>query len=727
MNGDFKVIISISHHQISFEFWRKGAGDMLQPIKTQANPSGGWPVPLSVFIKTNGSIIIGKDATIAANQGTPNAFTNIFERMSNPNEYYDYGQKKPLSYLLLDTAEVVFRDFFERMLFSSKGRLEQNRSTMPIIFVCEDDIHPNEKAHLRDLFLNSGYGCVAVEDLKTQIDHYTKREKVNLFSQSNVLVVRSYEDDLLINLFDMRGQRKPCSSKLSGGGIDPRLERVVQKIWEKIYYKAGGGLRLENERKFIEEAAKSFLLSSEPGGFSSLVLSDGRQYTYNIFKSDIVNIPGGSMQWINEIRYFLSANQASPEDTLLVLYGDTSKNSSVVDSLIGLGFSKIEYADDAWRFNVLRAIIDEPIPVQTPREPVSGFDNSNLNPHQPSYGQDGNILGAQVSSLPNPQQGATQSLNNGGLSFGTGTSGFNEKINLADIASPSNQQKPSINVQPNGGMQPQTKPSLQREWRQVTAKVNGMIRSAFYDKALAELEPFLKLCEQQGVTDLIPLVGEKIAAVKKELGKRPNNTEEIAKLKRDWRPLKASSNGKIRIGKAQEAKAEFEAFLKRCEKVDAKDLIAEVKVELDKIPTTPPPPPLPLAGDLSREWRNLKATSNGKVRSGKAQDAIKEFEAFLKKCEQTGAKDLITLVKAEIAKAKGGGSTTPPPPPVTSPTNGGSLVREWKQTKAAASGKIRAQKNAEAKKILQDFLAKCTAANSKDIIAEVKAELAKVK
>ena len=98
MNGDFKVIISISHHQISFEFWRKGAGDMLQPIKTQANPSGGWPVPLSVFIKTNGSIIIGKDATIAANQGTPNAFTNIFERMSNPNEYYDYGQKKPLSY-----------------------------------------------------------------------------------------------------------------------------------------------------------------------------------------------------------------------------------------------------------------------------------------------------------------------------------------------------------------------------------------------------------------------------------------------------------------------------------------------------------------------------------------------------------------------------------------------------------------------------------------------------
>ena len=88
---------------------------------------------------------------------------------------------------------------------------------------------------------------------------------------------------------------------------------------------------------------------------------------------------------------------------------------------------------------------------------------------------------------------------------------------------------------------------------------------------------------------------------------------------------------------------------------------------------------------------------------------------------------MIPLVKAEIAKAKGGGSTTPPPPPVTSPTNGGSLVREWKQIKAAASGKIRAQKNAEAKKILQDFLAKCTAANGKDIIAEVKAELAKVK
>jgi biotin-(acetyl-CoA carboxylase) ligase len=497
--------------------------------------------------------------------------------------------------------------------------------------------------------------------------------------------------------------RDPKVLKLSGLGVDPRQAMIEDKIWNDLASQ-NPYLDRESNCNLIAQAATNFLNSGEFLYQGTLLTVDGWEHVYNLDRNIINHFQYAPTQaLVSSIRNFLSSNQVSVEDTLLILRGDAAQNDYFAEALGA--FPRSIRNDVYLRSKVMKAIIDLPVPDGVVIEPVP-------------------VRHTQTSSSTASNDGGWGSTNgfNTGSFDGFKTNGFGE-FNTGGIQPTSPVQESPQPKQPNPFAE------LQREWRQVTAKVNGMKRSAFYDKALAELEPFLKQCEQQGATDLIPLVTEKIKELR---DKESDNTEEIAKLTREWRPLKATANAKVRIGKVQEGKADFEAFLKRCEQVDAKDLMAEVKVEIAKISTAPSPPPQPpvSAGDLPRDWRNLKATANAKVRGGKVQEAVKEFEAFLKKCEQAGVKDLIPLVKAEIAKAKGGGSTTPPPPlpPVTPlPANTGSLVREWKQAKAAAGGKIRAQKNVEAKKILQDFLAKCTAAGAKDIIAEVKAELAKVK
>ena len=70
------------------------------------------------------------------------------------------------------------------------------------------------------------------------------------------------------------------------------------------------------------------------------------------------------------------------------------------------------------------------------------------------------------------------------------------------------------------------------------------------------------------------------------------------------------------------------------------------------------------------------------------------------------------------------GPPLPPSPPVDPLKE---LKKQWQQTKAVANGMIRSGKIAEGVKILKDFLKECERAKANDLIAEVKAEIAKVK
>ena len=68
----YKIVISISHHRISYEYWQRDGEDKLVPM-----PSGNWPAPLAFYCSDTG-IIMGEDAVRAAHSGITNAFDNYF-------------------------------------------------------------------------------------------------------------------------------------------------------------------------------------------------------------------------------------------------------------------------------------------------------------------------------------------------------------------------------------------------------------------------------------------------------------------------------------------------------------------------------------------------------------------------------------------------------------------------------------------------------------------------
>ncbi len=116
MNGDsYKIIISISHHRISFEYWQRDGENKLVSL-----PNGNWPAPLAFYCSDTG-IVIGEDAVRAAHSGTTNAFDNYFERLVEDSTYTIGGQTRPIRNLLLDASESIFRDFFRHILFNRFG------------------------------------------------------------------------------------------------------------------------------------------------------------------------------------------------------------------------------------------------------------------------------------------------------------------------------------------------------------------------------------------------------------------------------------------------------------------------------------------------------------------------------------------------------------------------------------------------------------------------------
>lgn len=102
----YKIVISISHHRISYEYWQRDGEKRLVPM-----PDDNWPAPLAFFCSGTG-IIVGEDAARAAHTGIANAFDNYFERSTGDGFYTIGGQTKPIRYLLLDVSESIFRDFF---------------------------------------------------------------------------------------------------------------------------------------------------------------------------------------------------------------------------------------------------------------------------------------------------------------------------------------------------------------------------------------------------------------------------------------------------------------------------------------------------------------------------------------------------------------------------------------------------------------------------------------
>ena len=357
MNEDnYKIVLSLSHRRISFEYWLRDSEDKLMTF-----PKGHWPAPLAFYCSRTG-IIIGEDADKAALLGTANAFDNYFERLNKNETYVLGGQEKPIANLLLDAAETEFREFYSDILFNRYGSLNENRANMPLIIVCEVDLESKERAYITDLFKRSGYARMKVVDYDSYIEKYVKQVLSKDYSYDKFLVAWTEGVDLVLTLFDINSAAVKQQVLLKDMGIDPRLSYVKNLIWKDVVG-ANQFLNRSTEEAAITKAASDFLNSSAPMVNEHLLLSDKQNYFYSLNRVEIEflhNQNETSIKLREKLESFLLNTGVNDREQVLLILRGVAAGNNYFEQNLSCGFARTLRSDIQLRNRVMNLIIKEP-------------------------------------------------------------------------------------------------------------------------------------------------------------------------------------------------------------------------------------------------------------------------------------------------------------------------------------------------------------------------------
>lgn len=500
----YKIVISISHHRISYEYWQRDGEKKLMPM-----PDGNWPAPLAFFCSGTG-IIVGEDAARAANIGTANAFDNYFARSTGDGVYSIGGQTKPIRQLFLDASEAIFRNFFSHVLFNSYGSLSDNRDTMPLTIVCESDIRPNERALLYRLFKNSGYNRVRVVEYGQYLNQYINTNISKKFGCNIVVAAWAEDTDLTFSIFDAVNCKELAIKSFKNLGIDPRKKYVEDIIWADLIGQ-DGFLQRENEENALSAAAADILGSSNPLVKGEILLSNGYTYHYSLNRMTIDCIQSPEGKSIKEsLEKFLADNGITDRaKTLMILRGVTANNSFFEQNLCP-GFLKTIKADRKLRDDVMNLIISEVIPETPP--PPAPIDLPSPPNVLREIEERWKLIKAEANGKyrVGKHQEAVQMLQDF-LSYCKTVSGIDEVIAeiKAEIAKIQN-------------VDPVLIKSLERQWREIKASSKGKLRSGNTSEALSDIKKFRdKVQGVNGADKLIESIDRELFSIQSDKSQHP--------------------------------------------------------------------------------------------------------------------------------------------------------------------------------------------------------------
>lgn len=545
---NYKIIIFISHHRISYEYWQCDGENKLMSL-----PNGNWPAPLAFFCSDTG-IVIGEDAVRAVNSGNLNAFDNYFGKLAEDLTYKLGGQTCPIRNLLLDASEAVFREFFSHVLFNRLGSLSDNRSSMPLIIVCESDIKPNERALLKGLFKDSGYDSVRIVEYDRYVTQYINETLSAEYACNKVVVAWSESSDLTMSIFGTENNSEPIVKTFENLGIDPRKEYVENVIWERIIGQ-NPWLQRKNETETISKAATDFLNSSLPLVNDTITLSDGRQYHYSLNRSTIDYVNCSENVSIREaLDRFLGENGISDRSTAILLLRGSIAGNSYFEQNLSHGFSSVIKSDTKLRNGINNIIISEQ---EQEQEPEIG-----------------------------PAKAGTQKETNNK----TG-----EKAEFKDDSQKSEsgvQEKPEPPVVPpvvppvlppgDDDLNEAAKKELLKKWRQVKDAANGKYHESQADAAIQLLNAFRS--ENSNNPAFKDVIGDFDIEIAKYATPVSDDSEIAKKLAQKWSVVKVAANGKVRSGNKAEARSDLQKFLSLVKKNSGSaELIASIETEISQI------------------------------------------------------------------------------------------------------------------------------------------------
>lgn len=606
MDDSYKIIISISRRRIAYEYWQRDGEDKLVPM-----PNGNWPAPLAFFCSDTG-IIIGEDAMRAVINNAENAFDNYFERLTGDKTYTIIGQTRPVRNLLLDTSEPIFEEFYKHVLYNSYGSLSDNRAKMPLMLVCESDIKSNDKAFLKKLFSDSGYSRVVIADYNNYISRYITQTLSKEYVCDKVVVAWTEGPDLTLSIFDVSGGT-PIVTRFENLGIDPRQSYVENQIWESVV-SLNPFLSREKNKSVIGKAASDFLNSSVPYINNKILLSDGNEYFYSLSRItiDAVSHPEGE-EIGRKLESFLNENGIKNRSRVLLLLRGLIAGNSYFEQNLSPGFSNTIITDRRLRDNIMKLIISEEIPVTpTPFGPVSPPP-----PHPVDIVIELKRKWRKVKASANGKLRCSQPMVALQILID-----FRSECQAASgtecIINEINREIDKIN---NNARSPVGVKSLEREWREVSAKAKAMVRKKSYAKASFLIKAFLNSFEHVAETKEIE---EKASDL---LSQIPTGRGERLKS-----PLGASEPNGLNGSNKSDSDREVQEYIRKGMLKEARDWYRsrnnnEMEQTLTKI----------IRSQRSVERRKIEIEECRKLKNmDQINRVIKEIQDYIYVCEKVG-------------------------------------------------------------------------------------------
>ena len=347
----YRVVITLSHRTIAFEYNQNGADGLLLPFPETSNPEA-----LSFYCEAD-RVVVGNGGRVAFEAGKSGAFSDYFELIKQGQTFKYAGADLSHQYLLLHALEDRFRVFFRSILIN-KGTLDDNRSTMPLLFVLENDIQPNERRVVEDLFRNAGYGCMAF----TPADDYVQRLAAGRRPGQRVLSAWSDGTDLILSLMFPDGSRKMLS--LPGLGTDPRIRHVVEKLYDDL--KSELWTTLEDEQEYLTRVGREFIMSKAPELDGTVILSDGMEHSIYLSKIWLNSIPMPESDRLQRaLASFLEENGCTDRTPVVLLLRGALTGNDYFKQQLSNGFGEVVEIDDALQAQLNKLMVTQPI---TPSE-----------------------------------------------------------------------------------------------------------------------------------------------------------------------------------------------------------------------------------------------------------------------------------------------------------------------------------------------------------------------
>ena len=347
----YRVVITLSHRTIAFEYNQNGADGLLLPFPETSNPEA-----LAFYCEAD-RVVVGNEGRAAVEAGMTGAFSDYFELIKQGQTFKYAGADLSHQYLLLHALEDRFRVFFRSILIN-KGTLDDNRSTMPLLFVLENDIQPNERRVVEDLFRNAGYGCMAF----TPADDYVQRLAAERRPGQRVLSAWSDGTDLILSLMFPDGSRKMLS--LPGLGTDPRIRHVVEKLYDDL--KSELWTTLEDEQEYLTRVGREFIMSKAPELDGTVILSDGMEHSIYLSKIWLNSIPMPESDRLQRaLASFLEENGCTDRTPVVLLLRGALTGNDYFKQQLSNGFGEVVEIDDALQAQLNKLMVTQPI---TPSE-----------------------------------------------------------------------------------------------------------------------------------------------------------------------------------------------------------------------------------------------------------------------------------------------------------------------------------------------------------------------